>query len=92
MCNMYCPSCGSVMLQLHATVASNDYGYLSIVAMSDTVACLSCPLVSQVHRTGRLLDLGALTVADIEAPYVAKLDPMPLLLQQPTLLHGRRDS
>ena len=97
MANVYCPACAAPLHVIVNTVVTitdrGPYGHGLALCYEGFLACEGCPLVTQVDKSnGKLIDLGGLTVADLQAPYVPGVEPAPYLSQQPTKLHGRRDS
>lgn len=91
---MYCPACNGRVVRSHGWIIEFT-DVRKEIKLDDFLACTACPLVTEVDRDkGRLTDLGSVTMAEITAPYVPGIDEggMPILLQQTTALHGRRDS
>lgn len=95
---LYCPHCNGWLGVVEGPVITvhrhSTYGWHIDFKVSRFLSCLECPLVSEVDmNTGTLVDLGNVNVRNIMAPFVPGIDTdRSMILQQPTGLHGRKDS
>jgi len=84
-----CPSCRGGIVVDTGIVYARDRNVLH-VRVALFARCAGCSLVSEVDPdTGSLVDLGHVTLASLSEFYE---DAHPLLVQDPSLLYGRRDS
>lgn len=90
--DVYCPVCSGHVVALQASTCKVTPGSLA-VSFPYIAVCLNCSLVSELDGHGRLIDLGNITLADLEMPVVAGVDTPRCFIQSgSTLLMGRRDS
>jgi hypothetical protein len=97
MCDVFCPACNGTILVGHVTVVRvrrhPHVGHSLDITFGPTAICVGCSLVSEVSNAGQLIDLGNITLADLEAPFVPGMfEPRVLMQSGSTLLWRRRDS
>lgn len=97
MCDVFCPACSGPIIVGQVPVATvrrhPRYGASLEVKFGDVAVCVGCSLVSEVGECGQLIDLGNITLADLECPHVAGVDEPRVFIQAgSTLLWRRRDS
>jgi hypothetical protein len=88
----FCPSCCGASSLYSGTFITyeNDRAMLT---PGRYLICTNCALATSVDRNDRLEDLTLqLTLEEIEVPLVSGIDTIPMMLQTPTRLSGRRDS
>lgn len=94
---MFCPMCNGHAVALQVPVVTitrhATYGPSTSFKLGYIVACCGCSLVSELTNAGQLIDLGNITLRDLECPHVPKIDEPRVFLQcGSTLLWRRRDS
>jgi hypothetical protein len=97
MCDVFCPVCNArvIILQVacHRVTRHPVYGASLAVSFPHVVACTGCSLISELSNTAQLIDLGNISLADLDAPFVAGIDKPRVFIQSgSTLLWRRRDS
>jgi xanthine/uracil permease len=95
---MFCPMCNGHAIALQVPVVTitrhATYGPSIAFKLGAIVACCGCSLVSELSHVGRLIDLGNITLEDLECPTVPGIDEprAPFIQAGSTLLWRRRDS
>lgn len=95
MLGMFCPVCSGRILAHRGMVVTTTIDPPRVaLKFDDFLRCERCALVTEINvATGQLIDLGCILLDELQEPLVPSVDtPVQLLLQTPTLLHGRRDS
>lgn len=97
MCDVYCPLCNAPVVTLQAPLMTVNrhptYGASVVVSLANTVACAGCSLVSEIGPDGKLIDLGNIHLAELDAPFVPGIDPPRVFIQSgSTPLWGGRES
>lgn len=88
---LYCPMCAGQLHRQTGMVITLEHGIPS-VSWEDYVVCELCPLVSTVSKdSGKLLDLGVLTLEDVDTPF-GPGDHIPPMIQDRSPLLMRRES
>lgn len=89
--DLYCPCCCGAIRRLEGGIFIRRGLYArSEVVYTQYAACERCALVSEVDpRTGQLLDLGSIRLADLLVPTT---EAVMLFIAHPSSLAGRADS
>jgi len=97
MCDVYCPMCNGrlVCLQvaMHRVERHAGYGNTLAVLFPHVIACTCCSLISELAPSGQLIDLGNISVQELDAPFVPGMfEPRVFLQSGSSSLWRRRDS
>jgi hypothetical protein len=97
MCGVFCPMCNAhlVAIQCPMTTITRHpvYGPSIMIKLGYGIVCTGCSLVSELSESGVLIDLGNITVQDLDAPFVPGLfEPRVFMQAGSSLLWRRRDS
>lgn len=83
--DVYCPLCNNhvalMQLAVHECGHHPVYGYRRSFKIAYVVACAGCAMVSEVSDEGRLIDLGNVTLAELDAPFVPGIDEARAFIQ-----------
>jgi len=97
MCDVFCPACNGPVGVLPLVVVTirrhHEIGHEILNNYGDCAICTCCSLISEVGERGYLIDLGAYTLEDLQAPFVPGMfEPRVLIPSGTSRLWDRRDS
>lgn len=97
MCGVFCPMCNAHLAAIQCpltTIRRHEvYGPMIEIKLGYAIVCTGCSLVSELSESGALIDLGTITVQDLDAPFVPGMfTPRVFIQSGSSLLWRRRDS
>jgi hypothetical protein len=95
--DMYCPVCSSQVVTLQVSMALVKrhpvFGVTLAVSFPHVAVCTGCSLISELSERGQLIDLGNITLEDLQVPFVPGIDtPRVFIPSGTSSLWRRRDS
>lgn len=95
--DVYCPVCNGQLVALqvamHRVERHPQYGVHRDISFPHVIACTGCSLISELSPSGQLIDLGNITLQELDAPFVPGVDEPRVFIQSgSSSLWRRRDS